>query len=52
MRSRGITAKICGLSVNDVELDFLESGADAFIKKPYPCEKGALEKALVRVLYG
>jgi CheY-like chemotaxis protein len=52
MRSRGITAKICGLSANDVELDFLESGADAFIKKPYPCEKGALEKALVRVLFG
>jgi CheY-like chemotaxis protein len=52
MRSKGITAKICGLSANDVELDFLESGADAFIKKPYPCEEGALEKALVRVLYG
>lgn len=52
MRSKGIKARICGLSANDVEGDFLENGADLFIKKPYPCEKEALKKTLIRVLYG
>jgi CheY-like chemotaxis protein len=52
MRARGVTARICGLSANNVEQEFLENGADLFIRKPYPCEKEALRIALLHVLYG
>jgi CheY-like chemotaxis protein len=52
MRLKGVKARICGLSANDVERDFLENGADTFLKKPYPCEKAALRKTLIRVLFG
>jgi CheY-like chemotaxis protein len=31
LRAKGVKSKICGLSVNDIEKRFLESGADAFI---------------------
>mmetsp|Transcript_42487 Transcript_42487/g.102348 ORF Transcript_42487/g.102348 Transcript_42487/m.102348 type:complete len:947 (+) Transcript_42487:339-3179(+) len=30
LRNRGINARICGLSANDKESDFIEAGADAF----------------------
>jgi signal transduction histidine kinase/CheY-like chemotaxis protein len=52
LRAKGTTSKICGLSANDIEKSFLESGADAFIMKPLPCRKEALSRALLRILYG
>ena len=51
LRSRGINCRICGLSANDKEAEFLEAGADVFTFKPFPCEKGALRRELVRVLF-
>lgn len=50
LRAQGYTAKICGLSANDVEADFKEAGADSFMMKPFPCKAGALEKELVRIV--
>mmetsp|Transcript_17925 Transcript_17925/g.37060 ORF Transcript_17925/g.37060 Transcript_17925/m.37060 type:complete len:215 (-) Transcript_17925:68-712(-) len=41
---------ICGLSANDQERQFLQAGANAFISKPFPCDKMALQKELLRVL--
>jgi signal transduction histidine kinase/CheY-like chemotaxis protein len=52
LRAKGVTSKICGLSANDIEKSFLESGADAFIMKPLPCRKEALSRQLLRILYG
>jgi len=51
LRSRGIDCRICGLSANDKEKEFLEAGADAFSFKPFPCEKSALQDELRRVLF-
>lgn len=51
MRHRGVTCRICGLSANDKENDFLNAGADVFSFKPFACEKGALVQELLRVLY-
>jgi len=39
-----------GLSANDLGTSFLESGADAFAMKPFPCKKDALVKELHRIL--
>lgn len=52
MRARGIKSRICGLSANDKGDEFLESGADTFVLKPFPCSRAALTAELVRVLYG
>jgi CheY-like chemotaxis protein len=52
LRAKGVMSKICGLSANDIEKSFLESGADAFIMKPLPCRKEALSRELLRILYG
>jgi CheY-like chemotaxis protein len=51
LRNRGVTCRICGLSANDKETEFLEAGADVFTFKPFACEKGALRQELFRVLY-
>jgi CheY-like chemotaxis protein len=51
MRSKGITCRICGLSANDKEKEFLEAGANAFTMKPFPCERSALTQELLRILY-
>lgn len=51
LRNRGVTCRICGLSANDKEAEFVEAGADVFTFKPFPCEKGALRQELLRVLY-
>jgi len=51
LRHRGVTCRICGLSANDKESEFLEAGADLFTLKPFPCEKDALRRELFRVLY-
>ena len=50
MRSRGVRSIICGLSANDKEQEFLQSGADAFMLKPFPCQKDALHRAILRVI--
>jgi signal transduction histidine kinase len=52
LRAKGVKSKICGLSANDIEKSFLESGADAFIMKPLPCRQEALSRELLRLLYG
>lgn len=51
LRNRGVTCRICGLSANDKEAEFVEAGADVFTFKPFPCEKGALRQELLRLLY-
>lgn len=49
---KGVESRICGLSANDCEENFLDAGADCFLFKPFPCEMDALSRALIRVLYG
>lgn len=51
LRQKGVNNRICGLSANDKETEFLEAGADAFSFKPFPCEKKALTQELLRILY-
>jgi len=50
LRANGVESIICGLSANDLEQQFKDAGADAFIMKPFPCQKAALERELERVL--
>jgi len=52
LRAKGVESIICGLSANDVGEPFLNAGANAFMFKPFPCEKSQLAEELVRVLYG
>lgn len=51
LRAQGTDCTICGLSANDRELAFIEAGADAFLLKPFPCEKAALTAELQRILF-
>lgn len=50
LRAKGISCIICGLSANDKEEEFLLAGANAFMLKPFPCQKDALKRELLRVL--
>jgi CheY-like chemotaxis protein len=50
LRSQGVASRICGLSANDKEAEFLEAGADAFCIKPFPCEAEAMTVELLRIL--
>jgi CheY-like chemotaxis protein len=50
MRAHGVDSVICGLSANDVEAQFLEAGANAFMFKPFPCKKNELKDALIAIL--
>lgn len=50
LRQIGTNCIICGLSANDKETEFLAAGADAFVIKPFPCEKKALLQELAKVL--
>lgn len=50
LRRMGIKSRLCGLSANDKEQEFLEAGADAFLFKPFPCDPVALSSELCRVL--
>ena len=50
MRAQGVKSCICGLSANQIEDTFLSCGANAFIQKPFPCEKEALTQEVFRVL--
>jgi hypothetical protein len=51
LRAIGCNAIICGLSANDVEVSFLEAGANAFLSKPFPCRIDALHTELLRIIY-
>jgi CheY-like chemotaxis protein len=51
LRNKGVDCRICGLSANDKETEFLEAGADVFTFKPFPCEARALTQELCRVLF-
>lgn len=51
LRAKGVTSRICGLSANDKEKEFLDAGANAFTIKPFPCEPRALTRELLRILY-
>jgi CheY-like chemotaxis protein len=50
LRAKGITSRICGLSANDKEVEFLDAGADSFLFKPFPCEETTLTRELCRIL--
>jgi CheY-like chemotaxis protein len=50
LRAKGVTSIICGLSANDCRDIFVKAGADDFAVKPFPCEKGALTRELLRIL--
>jgi len=52
LRSNGCKSRICGLSANDKEMEFIEAGADAFLFKPIPCNAKILRKTLHQVLNG
>jgi CheY-like chemotaxis protein len=50
LRAKGVSSIICGLSANDSRDTFIKAGADDFMMKPFPCEKGALTRMLLRIL--
>ena len=50
LRAKGVESIICGLSANDKEEEFLQAGANAFMLKPFPCQKEALKNELFRLL--
>mmetsp|Transcript_11948 Transcript_11948/g.34526 ORF Transcript_11948/g.34526 Transcript_11948/m.34526 type:complete len:1265 (-) Transcript_11948:28-3822(-) len=50
LRSKGVSTKICGLSANDVENEFMQSGADSFMLKPMPTNVDALKRELKELL--
>ena len=49
MRAQGVQSVLCGLSANQIEDAFLKAGADAFVQKPFPCEKDLLAREIRRV---
>ena len=51
LRNRGIKSRICGLSANDKEEEFIGAGANAFMFKPFPCKSDELTDALCHVLF-
>jgi CheY-like chemotaxis protein len=50
LRAKGVKSRICGLSANNVEKSFLQSGANHFLIKPFQCAKVPLMR-LLRILY-
>ena len=50
MRAQGVTARLCGLSANNMEKSFVAAGADLFWMKPFPCKKEGLEQIFTQVL--
>jgi CheY-like chemotaxis protein len=50
LRSKGVQSILCGLSANDLEPEYIASGADAFILKPMPCKPDSLKAELLRVI--
>ena len=52
LRALGFEGRVCGLSANDIGDQFIAAGADAFMIKPFPCQKDAFEGELRKVLFG
>ena len=50
MRSRGVNSRVCGLSANDIEANFLSAGADMFLIKPFPCKQDELNSIFAQFL--
>lgn len=50
MRVKGVQSIICGLSANDVEEHFMNAGANAFMLKPFPCQKDSLKSELLHII--
>lgn len=50
LRAQGYNNRICGLSANDLEASFIESGADCFMMKPFPCKSDELKAALLMLV--
>jgi CheY-like chemotaxis protein len=50
LREKGVSSRICGLSANDTETEFMEAGADAFLLKPLPCDVIAMKQELFRLM--
>jgi CheY-like chemotaxis protein len=48
MRAKSVKSRISGLSANDIEGQFIDAGADAFIQKPFPCKKQGLTREVTR----
>lgn len=51
LRAKGIECRICGLSANNMEKQFLQAGADTFLIKPFPCQPNDIKVALRQILY-
>jgi CheY-like chemotaxis protein len=52
LRACGCTARICGLSANDVQKAFEDAGANAFMFKPFPTKADTMKHELIRILAG
>lgn len=52
LRARKVDSRICGLSANDLEKEFLVAGADAFLIKPFETDSDKLKKTLHHILTG
>ena len=50
LRTKGFEGLICGLSANDMAEAFRKSGADAFLQKPFSCDRQALQQDILDVL--
>jgi signal transduction histidine kinase len=51
LRRKGVCCVVCGLSANDLRDQFLDSGADAFMLKPFPCEVKRLQEELHTIVH-
>jgi hypothetical protein len=51
LRAADFQGRICGLSANDIEEEFLKSGANAFMFKPFPTSTEAIQYELKRILF-
>jgi signal transduction histidine kinase/CheY-like chemotaxis protein len=52
LRASGCTARICGLSANDIQTAFEDAGANAFMFKPFPTKADTMKHELIRILDG
>eukprot|EP00977_Amphora_coffeiformis_P000608 scaffold134_cov94-Amphora_coffeaeformis.AAC.14 len=47
LRTLGVSSMICGLSKNFIPQEFMDAGADHFLRKPVPCQKEAFYSLLI-----
>jgi len=50
LRAKGVTARIVGLSANDMEEAFISAGADAFLQKPIATKNEEIRREIKRIL--